>query len=133
METMNIQSMGLRFLIQTFFEQVPAGFATVQVRDKNGCGVVEREISVLGYPKFFTPNGDGFNDKWSLIGFSPQNQMNTSISIFDRYGKKVAEIGPDSHNWNGTYNSQPLPSSDYWFKVNLEDGRLIKGHFALKR
>ena len=124
---------GLAFFDSNIFEQVPAGFATVQVRDKNGCGVVEREISVLGYPKFFTPNGDGFNDKWSLIGFSPQNQMNTSISIFDRYGKKVAEIGPDNHNWNGTYNSQPLPSSDYWFKVNLEDGRLVKGHFALKR
>ena len=105
----------------------------MQVRDKNGCGVVEKEISVLGYPKFFTPNGDGFNDKWSLIGYSPKDKMNTSISIFDRYGKKVAEISPENHNWNGTYNSQPLPSSDYWFKINLEDGRLIKGHFSLKR
>ncbi len=124
---------GLEFFDSNIFEQVPAGFVTVQVRDKNGCGVVEKEISVLGYPKFFTPNGDGFNDKWSLIGYSPKNQMNTSISIFDRYGKKVAEIGPENHNWNGTYNSQPLPSSDYWFKINLEDGRLIKGHFSLKR
>lgn len=124
---------GVDFYDSNIFENVPAGFVTAYVRDKNGCGTVQKEISVLGYPKFFTPNGDGNNDNWSLIGFSPENHMNTSINIFDRYGKRIVELGPENQYWNGTFNSQPLPSSDYWFKAILEDGRVYKGHFVLKR
>ena len=38
---------------------------TVYVRDKNGCGISSKLISVLGFPKFFTPNGDSQNDTWN--------------------------------------------------------------------
>jgi hypothetical protein len=36
------------------------------VRDKNGCATVTDEVYLLMYPKFFTPNGDGFNDTWKI-------------------------------------------------------------------
>jgi len=116
-----------------FFENVPPGFVSIYVRDKNGCGITNDLISVVGYPKFFTPNSDGFNDTWQLIGVDDRFQENTSIAIFDRFGKQVATINTDGKGWDGTYNRQILPASDYWFKAILEDGREFKGHFALKR
>ncbi|MGB5236707.1 MAG: T9SS type B sorting domain-containing protein [Flavobacteriaceae bacterium] len=115
------------------FNNVAPGFYTVYVRDRNGCGVSTREISVLGYPKFFTPNGDGINDLWRITGTSEQFQPDASITIFDRFGKLLAQISPLDEGWNGRYNATPLPASDYWFRVQLSDGRQITGHFALKR
>ncbi len=117
-----------------FFENVSAGFHTVYVRNKEGCGTVSEEIAVVGYPKFFTPNADGFNDTWQLVGVNEMINPNATIHIFDRYGKLIHQLTPSSSiGWDGTFNGKPLPSSDYWFQIQLLDGRIFKGHFALKR
>ncbi len=121
------------FQDEAFFEDVAPGFRTISIRDKNGCGRIEELVSVIGYPKFFTPNGDGINDIWQIIGVDNRFQTNTLVTIFNRYGKKVAQIVPNDSGWNGTYNAEALPASDYWFSAILEDGREFKGHFALKR
>lgn len=115
------------------FNNVSAGLHTVFVRDKNNCGIKDQLVSVIGFPKFFTPNNDDTNDFWSVSGISTQFQSNTVIYIFDRYGKLLAEIDPLSPGWDGTFNGADLPTSDYWFKVKLEDGRTLRGHFTLKR
>ncbi|WP_335966576.1 T9SS type B sorting domain-containing protein [Galbibacter sp. PAP.153] len=115
------------------FENVPNGFIEVYVRDKNGCGMVSQKISVIGYDKFFTPNGDGYNDYWRIHGTNGTFQANSLIFIYDRYGKLIKQIRPLSKGWDGNYNGIPLPSSDYWFSATLEDGREFKGHFTLKR
>ncbi len=118
---------------EPFFDHVKAGFYTIFVRDKNGCGTAPLEISVIGYPKFFTPNNDGSNDLWQIKGVNAQFQPNSNIYIFDRYGKLLKQINPASPGWDGTYNNQRLNTDDYWFKVLLEDGRQFMGHFTLKR
>ncbi|RNC84904.1 MAG: gliding motility-associated C-terminal domain-containing protein [Winogradskyella sp.] len=115
------------------FNNVLPGIYSVFVRDKNGCGITEEMVSVVGFPKFFTPNGDNQNDFWQVKGISSQFQPNTVIYIFDKYGKLVSEINPLGSGWDGTYNGNPLPSSDYWFSVTLQDGRQFSSHFALKR
>lgn len=115
------------------FENVPPGVLTVYIRDKNGCGIVNRQVSVVGYPKFFTPNNDGANDFWQIQGVNSLFQPESLIFIFDRYGKLLKQLPVGSTGWDGTYNGRPLPSSDYWFRVYLEDGREFKGHFSLKR
>lgn len=115
------------------FENVKPGIYTVYVRDINGCGIAEELVSVIGFPKFFTPNGDGQNDFWQVKGVSSQFQPDTLIYIFDKYGKLLSEINPLGSGWDGDYNGNPMPTSDYWFSVTLQDGRRFSSHFTLKR
>jgi len=115
------------------FTDVPAGTHTVYVKDLNGCGTSSQIINVIGIPKFFTPNADGFNDTWNVLGLTASKNFNTTIYIFDRYGKLLKELSPISKGWDGTFNGEPMPSDDYWYTIYFEDGRTEKGHFTLKR
>ncbi|WP_053971592.1 T9SS type B sorting domain-containing protein [Mangrovimonas sp. ST2L15] len=122
------------FQPQTTFQNVPPGIYTVAVRDvKNDCGLVEDMVSVIGFPKYFTPNNDGQNDFWQIIGVTQFTQPNTEILIFNRYGKLITKIDPLGMGWDGTLNGEPLPTDDYWFFITLQDGRIFKSHFTLKR
>lgn len=120
------------------FNTTPAGSYTVYVRDKNGCGIVqeriEQDLTLEGFPKFFTPNGDGVNDFWQFIPTPLTSEISIEvIHIFDRYGKLLAQIEPTSNGWDGSFNGRPLPSNDYWFRAISESSGQIQGHFALKR
>ncbi|MEZ4854028.1 T9SS type B sorting domain-containing protein [Flavobacterium sp.] len=115
------------------FVNVPYGTVTVYVKDKNGCGVTLQDIVVLGFPQFFTPNGDGINDYWNVVGINKRYSTPSIISVFDRYGKLISQFTSTSAGWNGTYNGKKLPATDYWCVVELPDGKTYKGHFALIR
>ena len=77
------------------FENVSLGTHSITVQDKNGCSppITRNDVLVINYPKFFTPNNDGYNDTWNI--FSLQDQSNSRILIFDRYGKFLKEITPN--------------------------------------
>lgn len=115
------------------FENISSGIHILFIRDKKGCGTSSIALSVIGYPKFFTPNGDGINDYWQVEGVNNQFQTNSKIFIYDRYGKLLKQLSTTSSGWDGTFNGKILPSDDYWFSVLLEDEREFKGHFTLKR
>jgi gliding motility-associated-like protein len=115
------------------FENVSAGIHEVYINDKNGCGTVSQTVAVIGVPKFFTPNGDGQNDYWNVKGVNANFNQNSIIYIFDRYGKLIKQIATSSEGWDGTFAGQNLPSDDYWYTINLDDGRQAKGHFSLNR
>ncbi|MBY8962622.1 T9SS type B sorting domain-containing protein [Flavobacterium sp. D11R37] len=121
------------FTESNVFENVTPGIHTVYVYDTNGCGIVQQEVAVLAIPKFFTPNGDGTNEFWNVIGIKSELYENSRIYIFDRYGKFIAGVNPLSPGWDGTYNGNKLPATDYWYVVNLQDGRTVKGHFSMVR
>lgn len=104
--------------------------------DPNQCAeVFQTEIKTINYPKFFTPNNDGFNDFWNIPDM--KDQIGAEIIIYDRFGKILSVISPQGLGWDGTYNGQPLPSTDYWFVVTcqIDEGqqRKFKAHFTLKR
>ncbi|MFL3661421.1 MAG: T9SS type B sorting domain-containing protein, partial [Polaribacter sp.] len=108
------------FQDEPLFENLEGGFYTIVVRDLNGCiPDTKLQVSVLQFPKFFTPNGDGSNDTWLLKGVNKAFYPNSSINVFNRYGKLVAQLPIDGPGWNGTYNSKKLPSDDYWYNVTL--------------
>ncbi|RED43990.1 gliding motility-associated-like protein [Winogradskyella eximia] len=115
------------------FTNVSQGFHTIYIKDKNGCDTREEIISVLGFPKFFSPNGDDDNPTWQVIGTESQFEQILSIQIFNRYGKLITQQTSSSGGWDGTLKGSPLPSDDYWFIANFKDGKTHTGHFALKR
>ena len=121
------------FQPENIFPNVTAGIHTVYVKDLNGCGVSQKVVNVLGAPKYFTPNGDGIHDYWNVRGISSTYNSKTVIYIFDRFGKLIKQIAPLEQGWNGTFNGQPLPASDYWYTIQFEDGKTAKGNFSLKR
>ena len=118
------------------FDQVTLGVHTISARDRNGCGVASVEVVVMDYPRYFTPNGDGNNDRWQIPGL--ENQPNSKIYIFDRYGKLLVQLSPTGSGWDGTYNGNLMRSDDYWFSVNFiepttGEPKIFKAHFTLKR
>jgi gliding motility-associated-like protein len=123
-----------QFQSSNVFNEVPAGTHTINIIDTYGCTDLSQEIVIVGYQKFFTPNGDGHNDTWNIIGFS--SQSNPIIYIFDRYGKLLKQINSADLGWDGNYNGYQMPATDYWFKITyIEDGinKEFKSHFSLKR
>ena len=118
------------------FTGVRPGERTVNVRDLNGCGITSFVLVVIDYPAYFTPNGDGYNDTWNIGALS--NQMASKIYIFDRFGKLLKQIMPAGEGWDGTYNGQKMPTTDYWFLLHYNDldtaaPKQLRGHFTLKR
>ena len=122
---------GVNFQTSNQFYDLPNGEYTVYVNDIKGCGVAKKDVYLLMYPKYFTPNGDTYNDFWGIQFY--QNEMNLVVKIFDRYGKFIKQLNANDPVWDGTYNGYELPSTDYWFTVIREDGTEYKGHFTLKR
>jgi gliding motility-associated-like protein len=122
---------GFLYQEESVFTGLEAGLYTIYIRDINGCGVVEEQVALLNYPKFFTPNGDGINETWRIpfSFFEPE----LYVFIYDRYGKLITGFDAQSHGWDGTYNGKKLPSTDYWFVVTRQDGRVHKGHFSMVR
>jgi gliding motility-associated-like protein len=123
---------GSYFQDNPLFIGIAPGTYTVYARDKNGCGFsIPFVVHVLDYPRFFTPNGDGYNDFWKIknLELFPK----AVITIFDRYGKLLKQLSTNSSGWNGTFNNSELAADDYWFHLNVEEGKIIKGHFSLKR
>ncbi|MEP0479793.1 MAG: T9SS type B sorting domain-containing protein [Nonlabens sp.] len=122
---------GINYFQTNYFDNLEGGTHQVYVRDKNGCGSDSQIINIIDYPKYFTPNGDGYHDYWKIKGLN--NDDSAKIYIYDRYGKLLKQISGNSVGWNGNFNSSPLPSDTYWFNVILENGTGFKGYFALKR
>ena len=119
----------------TFYNVTP-GLHTVYAKNKYDCGITAKNIFVLGFPKFFTPNNDGINDLWEIKGLNFEEFRYSNILIFNRFGKHLATINPDS-GWDGIYNGEFLPSDDYWFSIDVTDDRNLtktyKAHFSLLR
>lgn len=117
------------------FKNVQRGIHIVTIADANGCGSVSVEVNVIDFPRFITPNEDGYHDTWNISSLS-ESDPNAKIYIYDRYGKLLTLITPSTNGWDGTFNGTPLPSNDYWFSAEyMLDGKqkVFKGHFSLKR
>ncbi|MBC7641354.1 MAG: T9SS type B sorting domain-containing protein, partial [Flavobacterium sp.] len=91
-------------------------------------------VQTIDYPHYFTPNGDGINDKWNIYGLSQANDV--KIYIFDRDGKLLKQVSPKGEGWDGNFDGNPYPASDYWFTIDYTEqgtSKQYKSHFSLKR
>ncbi|ARV09601.1 hypothetical protein BTO05_08095 [Winogradskyella sp. PC-19] len=118
------------------FTDVTGGLHQIFVRDLYNCNIIAVTKSIIDYPLYFTPNNDGNHDTWNITSIA--SQPNAKIYVFDRYGKLLKQLSPTGAGWDGTYNGNNMPTSDYWFSVEYTeplDGikRTFKAHFTLKR
>jgi len=125
------------YQVSDIFINAPKNTDLLYVRDINGCGIVKVElakfIDPVGFPKFFTPNGDGIHDFWQYRSDEDDNFELITIYIRDRYGKLLIQLNPRSKGWNGIINGTLLPTSDYWYNAITLSGEIFTGHFTLKR
>ena len=118
------------------YTNIPFMQHTAWVRDEVGCQgsalfvVTAPEIAI---PEFFSPEGDGVNDEWDLSHiFDIYDQA--EVTIYDRFGKELITFKGDVGSWDGTYNGHPMPSTDYWYVINIPEIDMIyTGHFTLIR
>lgn len=124
---------GINFQESNILENLPfKEDYKVYVRDINCQKTIESEtLFLLYYDKFFTPNNDGRHDYWRVINNFREEDI--EIQIFDRYGKLLETMSYYDRGWDGTSNGIEMPTSDYWFRVVRQNGRVHHGHFTLKR
>lgn len=120
---------GIDYQDSNVFYGVTGGVRTAFVR--NRCGRDTQEFEHIILPKFFTPNGDGYNDTYQIEGLSMVPKV--KIAIFDRQGALIIYLDERNASWDGTFNGNMLPATDYWYKANFKDGKEMKGHFSLIR
>jgi len=117
------------------FLNVSPGYHEVVVIDENGCDPTPPQlVLIVDYPRYFTPNQDGFHDTWLVENIDTFDSAR--FNVFDRFGKLLTSFDGDESGWDGTYNGNPMPSSDYWFTLDISDAGKsyqVKGHFSLKR
>lgn len=123
--------MALIIKIQLFL-RCPRRIANCLCARKSGCGGTTKQFVVLVFPTFFTPNNDTYNDVWEVTGM--ENYPQAVVTIFDRYGKLIVQLSRFKMSWDGTLNQVPLPASDYWYALKVDDSMpVLRGHFTLKR
>jgi len=121
------------------FNNVSPGIVTVYVKDVENCEPpIQKDVSIIGFPKFFSPNNDGSNDRWSVKGATPTFFTKIDIVIFNRYGTVMHVITSENpEGWDGEYKGKTVPSGEYWFTANLIDfnEKTIRktGNFSLLR
>ena len=86
-------------------------------------------------PTAFSPDGDGINDYFNVVG---QGLTNYTIEIYNRWGQMVFKSNDMSVKWDGNFRNKKAPAGTYVYKVNSVDFgseiRLIKsGSVSLVR
>ena len=99
------------------------------------CEVIVR--SGLEIPNTFSPNGDGINDAWEILGID--EFPDCFVQIYNRWGQLVFQTTGYSSGkqWDGTsQNGRELAPSVYYYVINLRDEDYpdpIKGHVTIIR
>ena len=113
------------------------GLHKFYIIDKYGCtsDIVTNLVEPLKLypPIIFTPNDDGFNDTWEIKNIR-EIYPQAEITIYDRFGKQLIKYKGADTGWDGTYNGHDMPSTDYWYVIDVEEiNKQYVGHFTLLR
>jgi gliding motility-associated-like protein len=95
---------------------------TYYVTGSNICGSYRDSVTIykgiaLHVPNAFTPNGDGVNDQFKVVGTEQVDHFD--MNIYSRWGKKVFESQDKSHGWDGTVNGISLPVGAYAYDLHF--------------
>lgn len=126
-----------------FIEDLPISSYPLVITDSENCVDTSWiDVTAIDCPpiipqEVFTPNEDGFNDKWRInnIEFYPNNK----VYIFDRWGQRVfyKEKYDNVDGWDAKYTGTNMPVSTYYYVIELEfekqDKIVVKGPVSILR
>ncbi len=78
----------------------------------------------------FTPNGDGINDHWKILGL--EQYPNHHIMVFNRWGNKIFDRVHYQNDWAGEWNAKRLPSGTYFYIIDDGAGKKYTGYLELR-
>ncbi len=89
------------------------------------------DIEMFEVDDFFSPNGDGVNDYWTI----PELDLlpGSRVFIFDRFGRVLVEYAGTAFRWDGLINNVPAPVDSYWYLIKINENESLKGSFTLMR
>lgn len=73
---------------------------------------------VVYVPNSFTPNTDGYNDVWGVVG---AEEREFSLALFDRWGQEIYRSNDPLKSWDGTHGGAPVPPGAYVYTVTYRD------------
>lgn len=73
-------------------------------------------------PNAFSPDGDGVNDYFEI----PCAKGDVQFSVFNRWGIEVYRNDRYTNEWDGTYNSAPLPDGTYFYMLKNSSDNINK-------
>jgi gliding motility-associated-like protein len=88
-------------------------------------------------PEAFSPNEDGLNDRFEILGIEqyPENEL----AIFNVHGIEVFRMPAYDNSWDGTTaaiagNQNKLPTGTYYYIIKLKPGgMLVRGFIYLRK
>ncbi len=95
------------------------------ISDPNGCTtqipvlivvITACEEPFIFVPTAFSPNGDGLNDSFRVMG---SHIAEIRLIVYDRWGEKVFESTTPGEGWDGTFKGKVLPPDVYGYYVEL--------------
>lgn len=101
---------------------------TLKVTSPAGCvdsaTILVNVYTPLSIPNAFTPNGDGRNDKFYVLG-GPVNSVVAEFAVYDRWGQMLFQVhnaapGDAGAGWDGRIHGSPAPSGAYAYVVVMK-------------
>lgn len=95
------------------------------------------KINDLVFADFFSPNGDGYNDKYIILNV--ENYPLNYLKVFNRWGETIYYAAPYVNGWDGKTNqSNAILGEDctpgvYYFEFYDGEGNRASGKITLKR
>lgn len=125
---------GITWQSSNAFHNLPTGVITFYVKfEGSDCLGLTKHGIMFSLGNAITPNGDGINDEWKVEDLDVFEGKNSSLQIFDRYGKMVfTQENSLELKWNGKQNGRPLATDTYWYVLKLPDGRIFNSWILLK-
>lgn len=103
---------------------------TAYQKGKNQIVSVSNEVEIIPplvyyIPNAFTPNGDGLNDSFGLVG---EGITEYTIQIFNRWGNLIFESKDPKNQWDGSYHNEKSEVGVYVYKISAK-GPSANGKF----
>lgn len=108
------------YIVQAFHEDGCYGQDTAKI-------VVERECMDIFVPDHFSPNNDGLNDEWCIIGSCIES---SKVQVYDRWGRLIFSSDDPNTCWDGSHKGEIIQNGSYVVDINI---KLLTGEEFKKR